>query len=634
MKLLRVSFTAAAKTFRYVLRNGVSPPNVNAYNVMIRGFAAAAVNLESESAVGDASGLLKATTEKGVEPTFNAIIQGLCREGSIIEAEKMLEEMNRKGLAPDERTYTSLIHLFCDKWQNVKAHEVLNEMILRGFSPSIATYNDLLYVYCRGGGTRVEEAVGILRGMAERGLSPDVVSYTTIISGFCVFDQEVEKALEMKVEMVEKGILPNAATFSMLIRALCREGRLPEAFDLFREMLCGGFSPDKCTYLMLINAYCAEGEFSKVFHLNDEMIHKGISSNFVTGFSPSLVTYNALIHGCCVLRRVEDALGILRGMAELGLSPDAVGYNTVISGFCKIGEPGKAYKLMLEMVGKNIQWLDEDTYESLMEDLSDEDTYSSLMNEYLAEGNLEMAFEFDREVSKNGYLPSHVTYSARLNGLIKKARTTEAKMHLLCMIYNQCLTMPSYITYDTLIENCSNNEFKSVVGLVKGFIKRGLLNEAARAHDTMLHGNYKPDGAVYNLLIFSHSRSLNVDKAYNMYKEMVHYGFDPHMFSVLALIKALYHVRRYDETRWVIQNTLRSCNLNDSELPKVLDEIDVRKFQIHALLSVLAEIAVDGLLLDGGKCSYASASSHRFSPTTIIVFLIFIIKGLVELSLG
>ncbi|XP_057452870.1 pentatricopeptide repeat-containing protein At5g39710-like [Lotus japonicus] len=243
-----------------------------------------------------------------------------------------------------------------------------------------------------------------------------------------------------------------------------------------------------------------------------------------------------------------------------------------------------------------------------MKGLSDEITYTSLINAYCAEGEVYKAITLKDEMTHNGSLRDDVPYSVFINGLDKKARTREAKEILLRMFYDLGMHLPTF-TYDTLIENCSNNEFKSVVELVKGLWMRGLENEAASVLNTVLQWNHKPDGAVYNLLIVEHCRCGNVDKAYTMYMEMVHYGFASHMFSVLALINALLYVRRYNEIRKVIQNVLRSCDLNDSELHKALDEIDISQGFKDALLDVLAEIAMDGLLLNGGKCSYAPASA-------------------------
>ncbi|XP_057444579.1 pentatricopeptide repeat-containing protein At5g39710-like [Lotus japonicus] len=251
------------------------------------------------------------------------------------------------------------------------------------------------------------------------------------------------------------------------------------------------------------------------------MINKGFLHDFVSEFSPVLVTYNALIYAYCSSNRVDEAVRILRGMPEMGLSPDSV------------------------------------------------------------------------KITRSSSLPYSVTFSVFLNGLDKKAWTRETKERVLHWIYDMVLSVPTNLAYDTLIENCSINEFKSLVGLVKGFCIKGLEN----AYDTMLQWNYKPDGA-----------------AYNMYTEMVHYGFASHVLSVLTLIDALYNKRMGNELSWVIQNTLRSCNLNDSEL-KAMARIDGMKGKIDALLNVLAEKVMDGLLLNGGKCLIGAAPNYKGLPS-------------------
>ncbi|XP_057418345.1 pentatricopeptide repeat-containing protein At5g39710-like [Lotus japonicus] len=332
MKLLRLSFTATLKTFRrHMLRNVVSPPNVNSYNVVIRGFAAAG-SLEPESwpntmmisAKKKVAGLMSAMTEKGVEPnsdSLNEVIQGLCREWRTKEAEEVFEEMKRKGFAPDEKTYTSLIDLLCDYDDKTdKADKVLREMIDRGFSPSVVEYNKLIRAYC--------------------------------CYGYCQ-TQKLEKALEIKKEMVEKGFLPDAHAYSVLLRSKQIRSSMSEAFDLFREMLREGVEP--------------------------------------MAFSLSLVTCNALIHGLGFLGRAEEALAILRGMAEMGLSPDTVCYTAVVFGFCRIGELRKAYDLKLEMdemiLSRKlaIHPLSGDVYWSLMGEeggLLDEVNYTRVVNAY------------------------------------------------------------------------------------------------------------------------------------------------------------------------------------------------------------------------------------------------------------
>ena len=139
------------------------------------------------------------------------------------------------------------------------------------------------------------------------------------------------------------------------------------------------------------------------------------------------------------------------------------------------------------------------------------------------------------EMVQKGFLPDVVTYSVLINGLNKQARTREAKGF--CSSCSNDESVPSDVTYNTLTENCSNIEFKSAVALIRGFCMKGLMNEADRVFESMLQRNYNPIEAVYNVIIHGHCRGGNVQKAFDLYKEMVNSGFVPHTVTVIALVK-------------------------------------------------------------------------------------------------
>ena len=237
----------------------------------------------------------------------------------------------------------------------------------------------------------------------------------------------------------------------------------------------------------------------------------------------------------------------------------------------------------------------------------DEVTYTSLINAYCVDGELSKALRLHDEMVQRGFLPDNVTYSVLINGLNKKARTKVAKRLLLKLFYEE--SVPDDVTYNTLIENCSNNEFKSVEGLVKGFCMKGLMNEADRVFKTMLQRNHKPNAAIYNLMIHGHSRGGNVHKAYNLYMELEHSSFACHTVAVIALVKALAREGMNDELSRLLQNILRSCRLNDAKVAKVLVEVNFKEGNMDAVLNVLTEMAKDGLLPDGGIHSSAPAST-------------------------
>ncbi|GAU51760.1 hypothetical protein TSUD_415490 [Trifolium subterraneum] len=323
--------------------------------------------------------------------------------------------------------------------------------------------------------------------------------------------------------------------------------------------------------------------------------------DFVT---PNESTYKCLINNFCKQDMFDDAYRVLNEMVVGGFSPS---YDTAVDvsrGFLRIGDLRKAFEISCEHIG----YLDE----KILQGLSDEVTYTSLMNACLDEGKWGNAEKLLRKAQYYYSLPSTIRSSVIINGLDKKDRTTEVKKYLLGVNYKicpgpTCIDRPILEYHSTMVENSSYDEFKSVVELVEDICRKGLRN----VFDTMfkLKLNCKPDGIddgiVYNLFIFAHCRHSNADEAYIMYKEMVHYGFACHMFTVFALIKALYRENMVNELLWVIQNVLRSCNLNDSEIVKFLNEFNPKKPNSEALFDVLVEKAKDGLFL---KCSYAPAS--------------------------
>lgn len=156
--------------------------------------------------------------------------------------------------------------------------------------------------------------------------------------------------------------------------------------------------------------------------------------------------------------------------------------------------------------------------------------------------------------------------------------------------------MPNEITYNTLIENCHNLEFKSALALMKGFCMKGLMNEADRVFESMLQKGYEPNEAVYNVIIHGHSKVGNIEKAYNLYKEMLRSGFVPHSVTIMALAKSLFSEGKEVELNQLLDYTLKSCRITDAEHAKVLVEINNKEGNMDAVFNVLKDMAHSGLL--------------------------------------
>ncbi|CAM8910912.1 unnamed protein product [Rhodiola kirilowii] len=576
-------------------------PGVLAYNSVIEAV------VRTKGPVEFAAEICKEMVENGISPnvfTYNIMIRGFCGVGNMEKGLGIFDEMEKKGCLPNVVTFNTLLDAYCKMGKMDKAMELFKLMCGKGLRPNLISYNVVVNGLCLAG--RMSDTSEVLREMSLKGMVPDEVTYNTLVNGYCR-EGNFHQALVLHEEMLKNGLSPNVVTYTALINSMCKGKNLNRALELVSQMRIRGISLNARTYTTLVDGFAQQGFLNDAYKFLAEMIK--------SGFSPSRITYNALIHGHCVLEKMEHAIGMIKKMNEDGFTPDVVSYSTVISGFCGIGNMERAFRVKQEMYDKGIS-SDVVTYSSLINGLCeqrrldeacdlcremffvglhpDEVTYTTMINAYCREGDIYKALSLHNEMIQKGFLPDTVTYSVLINGLNKQARTREAKQLLFKLFYDD--SVPNDVTYNTLIENCSTIEFKSVVPLLKGFCMKGLMGEADKVLASMIKKNYKPDEAVYNVMIHGHCKSGSVQKAYSLYNEILRAGFVPHHVSIIALTKALIKEGMNHEVKQVVEKFLRSSNLTDSELAKVLVNINHKEGNMVAMLNVLSEMAKDGLL--------------------------------------
>lgn len=98
----------------------------------------------------EASELMKEMTGHGYLPiasTFNAVLSGLCRQGNLGTALKLVEEDMRgigRGSLPGSGHYSPLIKALCEKGGFQSASMLLVQMVGKGILPDYLTWNSLL----------------------------------------------------------------------------------------------------------------------------------------------------------------------------------------------------------------------------------------------------------------------------------------------------------------------------------------------------------------------------------------------------------------------------------------------------------------------------------------------------------
>ncbi|KAK1552628.1 hypothetical protein Q3G72_020546 [Acer saccharum] len=84
--------------------------------------------------------------DKGILPnviTYNALMNGLCKERRIDEAYKFFAEMKEKGILPNKYTYTILISENCNRGNWQEALRLYKELLDREIQPDYCTHSAL-----------------------------------------------------------------------------------------------------------------------------------------------------------------------------------------------------------------------------------------------------------------------------------------------------------------------------------------------------------------------------------------------------------------------------------------------------------------------------------------------------------
>ncbi|XVF19014.1 hypothetical protein REPUB_Repub11eG0074300 [Reevesia pubescens] len=163
--------------------------------------------------------------------------------------------------------------------------------------PNLVAYTALLSTFDMLG--RFNEACGLVSSMEKKGW---LWMFLFIAVGFVV--RWRGKGGWIFEKMLQDGVMPNVVTYSAIMLGFSEEGKLEEAFTLFKEVEDMGIEVDEFKYATLIDGACTKGDFDCVFHLLDEMETKGIK--------PSIVTYNKLINGFCKAGRTSEADNVFK----------------------------------------------------------------------------------------------------------------------------------------------------------------------------------------------------------------------------------------------------------------------------------------------------------------------------------
>nr|CAD1832586.1 unnamed protein product [Ananas comosus var. bracteatus] len=221
---------------------------------------------------------------------------------------------------------------------------------------------------------------------------------------------------------------PDLCTYNSLLRALCINGRVRDAAEVFDEMRRSGPDPDAFTYRALVPALC------RAFRVDDAL---RIFREMDRGVRPDTVVYNALLDGLLKVRRLDDACRLFEQMAADGVRASCCSHNILIHGLFRNGRPAAAFALFCDLKSKRGQFVDAVTYSIVI---------AQLCREKRAAEALDLA----REMEERGLAIDLVTITSLLVGLHRSGRWELAEQ--LMKYVRDSSVLPSVLSWKANME--------------------------------------------------------------------------------------------------------------------------------------------------------------------------------------
>lgn len=294
--------------------------------------------------------------------SWNSMIDGLARNGSVDEAVEYFHRMESEGIKPNDVTMVGVLSA-CGKKSDVKFGRWVHSYIEKnGITMSLILGNAILDMYTKCGS--MKDAKEFFEKMEEK----DVISWTTMLAGYARMG-DFDAARDLFDSLPSKDI----ATWNALISAYEQNGNPNEAIAIFNELqLSKAAKPDEVTLVSTLSA-CSQlgamelGGWIHVYMKKEGMrLNRHLVTALIDMYSKcgdlkrALEVFNSVdkrdvfvwssmiaglgMHGCG-----RDAIGLFLKMQEAKVKPSSVTFTNLLSACSHSGLVEEARKFLLQM---------------------------------------------------------------------------------------------------------------------------------------------------------------------------------------------------------------------------------------------------------------------------------------------
>lgn len=271
---------------------------------------------------------------------FNVTLKVFRKCRDMESAEKLFDEMLKRGVKPDNVTFSTIIS--CARLCSLpnKAVEWFEKMPNFDCNPDDITYSAMIDAYGRAG--NVDLAFSLYDRARTEKWRIDPATFSTLIKIHGVAGN-YDGCLNVYEEMKAIGIKPNLVIYNSLLDAMGRAKRPWQIKTIYKEMTKNGFLPSWATYASLLRAYGRARYGEDALLVYKEMKEKGLQLN--------VILYNTLLAMCADIGYINEAVEIFEDMKSSGTcSPDSWTFSSMITIYSCSGNVSEAEEILNDMV--------------------------------------------------------------------------------------------------------------------------------------------------------------------------------------------------------------------------------------------------------------------------------------------
>ncbi|KAL8109435.1 pentatricopeptide repeat-containing protein At1g10270-like [Apium graveolens] len=334
----------ALGVYRHIIENAPFSPSAVSYRHLTKG-------LVDAGRIGEAVGLLREMLSKGHGAdslVYNNLILGFLELGNLEKANELFDELKERCLVYDGIVTGTFMDWYFKQGKERDAIEAYKYLLSREFRMVPPTCNVLLEVLLRYG--RKVEAEALFNKMLDDHTPPTIQAVNSdtfnIMVNECFKEGRISEAYEV-FKRVGKGakskpFMMDVGGSNNMIMRYCEHDMVDDAEKIFLELCGRSLNPDVTTYRTLIDAYFKAGRVDTALEKYVQMVDKGL--RVLPRYADrwfSLLIENGKVREC------ESLLSI---MATREVKPDVSTYDIVIRGLSEQGNFDVILKLVEQMV--------------------------------------------------------------------------------------------------------------------------------------------------------------------------------------------------------------------------------------------------------------------------------------------